>query len=287
MHRCGRLPRGPLALAAGAALVLAVYPARGADTVEPWDVGATDVDFYLGAAGIGAPRDGLELSGEIMLGYGLIERLSAYLGASLAADGCFCARSHEVFLGLFGTPVDTRHVDLDLFLDLSSSAAELTDFGLGPGIELNLDVDPDRGSWGTYVRTGLSLSGREVIDQEGEETTEMTASVDAVFGTYYTIARRHQILVEYDMTFRLRPRGDERDVEVGGVALGYNVVLCDAIELITEARLDVPQGDEAWSVGFVAGLIATLPSAGRRADEGSATEPPPEEDEAEGSDGQR
>jgi hypothetical protein len=49
--------------------VLLTYPAQAADTVETWDVGATDVDFYLGFDGMGLDRYERTLSGEIMLGY--------------------------------------------------------------------------------------------------------------------------------------------------------------------------------------------------------------------------
>jgi len=42
---------------------------------------------------------------------------------------------------------------------------------------------------------------------------------------------------------------------------GYDVILCDGLELINEARVDIPQGGEPWSVGMMTGFIATLFSA--------------------------
>jgi hypothetical protein len=48
--------------------------------------------------------------------------------------------------------------------------------------------------------------------------------------------------------------------ENGGAALGYNVKLSDAFELITQATV-APAGSR-WAPGFLAGFIATIPPAG-------------------------
>jgi hypothetical protein len=44
--------------------------AWAADTVETWDPGAADVDFYLGFDGVGAERS---VYGDIMVGYGHVD----------------------------------------------------------------------------------------------------------------------------------------------------------------------------------------------------------------------
>ena len=50
-----------------------------ADTVETWDAGATDVDFYLGFDGLDPKRGGHAVYGDIMPGYGIVEHFSVYL----------------------------------------------------------------------------------------------------------------------------------------------------------------------------------------------------------------
>ncbi len=60
--------------------------ARAADTTEPFDVGASDVDFYVGFDGVGQPSGEKALSNEIMLGYGIVDRLSASIGTVLESN---------------------------------------------------------------------------------------------------------------------------------------------------------------------------------------------------------
>jgi hypothetical protein len=45
---------------------------------------------------------------------------------------------------------------------------------------------------------------------------------------------------------------------VGRAALGYNVMVHDAVELIHEVRLDFPRDDERYGVDVIAGFMATL-----------------------------
>lgn len=242
-------------------LMIAVYaPARAADTVETWDVGATDVDFYCGFDGMG-PEDGERgLYGDIMLGYGLVERFSAYLGTTLSANDHFTEGNADVYLGIFGTPLDTDHFDLDLFLDVGAGGNGFDEFSLTPSTELNLDLEPDLGSWGIYLRAGVPVYGRFEQEESGNTEHQRAADVQLNPGTYLTIAHRHQVLLEYDMAFHPKAGPDDHAVDIGGIALGYNVVLADPIELITQVYLDIPQEDEQAAVGVMVGFIATMPS---------------------------
>jgi len=70
-----------------------------------------------------------------------------------------------------------------------------------------------------------------------------------------------QLLLEYDMTFSPQASPEEKAIDVGGLALGYNVSLHKRIELITEVFFDIPQQDEAFAVRLLIGFIATLPAA--------------------------
>ena len=106
------------------------------------------MDFYLGADGLGPDTDGRSMFGDIMLGYGLVDRLSAYVGATLSAEGHFANGNADLYLGVFGTPIETGHFDLDLFLVVSGGGGGFDACAVTPSVELNFDLDPDQGNWG-------------------------------------------------------------------------------------------------------------------------------------------
>ncbi len=240
-----------------------VCPARAADTIETWGVGATDVDFYSGLDGVGLSRAEGSIFGDIMLGYGLVDGLSAYVGQKITGNTFFTGGSGATYLGLFGTPVDTNHFDLDLFLGFDLGGVGYDEFGVTPMVELNFDLDPNRLSWGAYVRAGFRLHGHNLSEDEQTPQWETHTTLATVLGTYYTIARSHQILLEFDFAWKRLRGADERELEIGGVALGYNVTLSDRIELIHQVYLDIPQSGETFNAGFMMGLIFTLPSVKR------------------------
>ena len=76
--------------------------------------------------------------------------------------------------------------------------------------------------------------------------------------TELDLGARRQLVLEYDITLHDRPEPGTPDVERGALALGYNVLLSDSLELITEARLDVPQFNESATLGLVVGVIPAL-----------------------------
>jgi len=196
-----------------------------------------------------------------MLGYGLLDRLSAYLRTTLQGKRYFSDGHAGISLGVFGTPVDTRHFDLDLLLDISACGNNFARLEWTPSLELNFDIDPEHRSFGLYLRAGVPLYGRSMASDTSHTVEQSIAcSVSLNPGAYLTIAERHQVLLEYDML--VHPlSADGRSVDVGGVALGYNVRLSQSIELISQVRWDIPQRGESWSFGLMLGLIATLPSA--------------------------
>ncbi|MBT3220613.1 MAG: hypothetical protein HN348_16125, partial [Proteobacteria bacterium] len=227
-------------------------PAYGADTIEVFDLGLTDIETYGGFAGIGLDGADRELFGEFALGFGIAAPVSGYLGATLSGSPRFTKAAPGLYMGLFGTPVDTRHFDFDLVLDFSGDAS-LAELALTPGIELNFDAAPDRMSWGFYFRANLPIW--------------RTVGFEIIPGAYVTIAEGHQILLEYDMYLE----GDDGLVtDIGGLALGYNVWVSEVVELISEVYVDVPMEDELVGVGVMVGFVASLPPPkirGRRATE--------------------
>ncbi len=235
-----------LLLWAGVWTLCIPLPALAADTVETWAIGFTDVDIYVGLDGIGRSQHDHQLHAEIMIGAGLTESLSAYLGTASSSNGALANSEPGVFFGVFATPLDSDHVDLDLFLGAEQAGPGLIETIITPAVELNLDVDPDLASWGIYARVGFPLTSNEAGEQISGEVTVNP-------GVYWTIADGHQLLGELDSTFTF-----DGDQGTHAAALGYNVVLSERLELINEARVIHEVGGEE-RLQATTGLVATLP----------------------------
>jgi hypothetical protein len=223
---------------------LATGSVHAADTVETWDAGAIDIDAYIGVDGLGLPRGERTLFGDLMLGYGVVRHLSVYAGTvHFTNDG---VRSHEdeYYFGLFGTPVDEPCLDLDLFLGWRVAGKEALEVQITPGLEINADHHPERESFGVYLRTESPLSREHVV-------------VEATPGAYSTVAGGHMLFAEYHLTWR--SSGVRHPLQHGGGAIGYNVTLGSAYEMVNEAHVDVPGDDEPISYGFSTGVIVTIP----------------------------
>lgn len=235
--------------------------ARAADTIETWDAGGANVEVYMLMDGFGHGARSQALGADLLAGWGLSDRLSVYLSTSLSADGYPTAGAAELALGVFGTPIDTDHFDVDLLLDICAAGGGLGEFCLAPGLELNYDAAPGGTAWGLYARAGLLLTGREADAGADPAAARPERIVDAhaTLGAYLTLDQRRQLLLEFDMTFHDRPAAGMAPAEVGGVALGYNALLTGALELISQVRLDLPQSGERTSLGGMVGFIATLP----------------------------
>ena len=236
--------------------------AHGADTVEPFDVGATDFELYTGMDGLGLGRYQKTVYGDIVLGYGITPRLSGYFGTTLFANEYFASGGTAFALGGYGNVIDTHHFDVDLFLDFSGGGG---DFAVTPSLELNLDADPEMRSVGTYLRLGVPVYGREKTGTATEDVLspepefEVATQIECTLGAYATLGEAHQLLMEFDSVIRPDAIEDELDFEVGGLAVGYNVMITDNLELINQIFLDIPQKDEKFSIGVSTGILATLP----------------------------
>jgi len=243
-----------------AALVVALAPraSSAADTTEPFDAGAGDVDFYVGLDGLGGAAADRALAGELMVGYGVLERFSMTLGVSLERTGELDTSASDVYVGLIGTPLETDHVDLDLLLTASSAGARPGDLGLTPAVELNVDGDAEMRSWGLYLRAGLPISSASDADTA---TRRLQLGLAMTAGAYVQLGADHQLLLEYDWAHDLRAAPDEDALEQGGFAFGYNVTLSDRFELINQLYVDVPQADAPVTLGVMSGFIVTLPGA--------------------------
>jgi hypothetical protein len=141
---------------------------------------------------------------------------------------------------------------------------------IAPAVELNLDAKPDLALCGLYLRAEEALEGRDdsVEDNpatDADETREkytFAPTTALTVGAYVTIAEIHQILVEYDIAFHHglndAPEGKPEVVEHGGVALGYNVVVSENFEILSQVSVDIPNSGEKVAAGFMVGLIASI-----------------------------
>jgi hypothetical protein len=236
--------------------------ALAADTTEAFNIGASDVDLYMGYDGVGLKHDEQVINGEIMLGYGMVENVSAFLGTALSGDNNFASESVTLYFGVFSTVFDSDHFDLDFSVSVTGENADASLISVTPALELNIDRGPELNQWGVYLRTYLPIFGREVEPVSEEEPTdnEIALRIESTAGAYYTIVEGNQLLLEYDMEFVPQPGEEERRVNVGSVAFGYNVAISDSVESINQVSVDIPQSGEAASIGFMIGLIATVPS---------------------------
>lgn len=255
-----RLASRGIATALAATAILWASNATAADTTEEFDVGATDFEMSLGYEGIGLDKYQGAFGTEATIGYGIAPGFSASVGFGFEANEYMYPGESEISMGLFGNVVNTDNFDLDLMLGASAPAGGIGGIKITPGLELNFDLEPDLALWGLYARAELPISGRSKANQPNEY--ELNPNLETTVGTYYTINDRMQLLLEFDTNFKLNTLDGEDTTEIGGLALGFNVGVTDSIELITEAKLDIPQKDEKVSAGLMVGFIGTLPSVG-------------------------
>ncbi|MBD3220212.1 hypothetical protein GF314_03140 [bacterium] len=247
----------------GAALIVTVLVVAGAtlalaaDTVEPFDAGLGNFELYGAFDGAGQPTGEQSVAGDMLLGWGLSSRFSAYLGTTMQANGYLTGSETGYALGALGTMHDTDHLDLDLILDLRTVGGSGGVFTVSPGFELNLDRAPDLAAYGAYLRGNVSLAGEQSPDGP-RRATDLAFTV----GSYLTLSGTRQLLVEVDLGMVDEFEGGHA-WEYGAVALGYNQAIAGGMELINQVTIDIPQDGESSTVGFMVGVIAAVPGASR------------------------
>ena len=211
------------------------------DTTEPFDKGVSDIESYLSASGVKSNSDATSLGYEMVIGAGITDKFGALVsfdagsGKAQESDNVFMNGWSEFGLGLLLNAVDQEVFKLD-FMTNYSSAGEIN-----IATELNFDFTP---------KFGLQLSADETFSDGGTDILYTTGLAPML---YWTLNENNQILFATD--FSIPSVGD---AEVGSATLGYNVVLNDNIELITEVGIDIPQDDEEASASFSIGFVGTL-----------------------------
>jgi hypothetical protein len=187
-----------------------------------------------------------------------VRHLSVYLGTTLAAPDSLADGEPSLCLGVFGTLLDTAHLDLDLFLDVAAGGERMTGLELTPAFELNLDRAPERAAFGAYLRGALVLHGHEVAP----EVHRAAAAYGLEPGVYVSLREGHQLCAQLDLHLHPGALAGERQLDLGAAALGYNVVLNETLELITQVAVSLPERGERAALSLMLGFIATLPQGG-------------------------
>lgn len=233
-----------------------------ADTIETFDQGAFDTEFYLGAGGFALDRAEQTVGANTVLGYGLLNGLSGYLAFGVETNTWLAEGHSGAAFGLFGTVLDTDHFDADLYGDIAADGEAMSEIAATPGLELNFDLRPDQALWGLYARVEASFTGEEKETKPGEEPEYQTnTTTNFTLGSYVTIAERHQILAEYFRTSVEDPANGKFRFEDHQIGLGYNVVLSDRFELVTELSGHPPHDDLDFFWDATVGFVGTIPAA--------------------------
>ncbi len=255
---------------------LAGSHALACDTLEGFEPGVSDYEFFLSAGGLGKTDGEQKIKAESLLGIGITDRLSGLFYVAGEGNMAYSEGTGQFGFGLFSTPWDTNHFDCDIGLNatiaglgggerhpLGHAQAEFT---LTPFFELNLDSAPDMSGFGFYLVVEEVLSGRDdsTLDNMDREIRRftLTPSTALTIGGYCSIQTNHQAYICFDLScnHRNNKTEDEGKTEIGGIALGYNGMLSEKVELITEVNFDIPQNDEDFGIDFSIGFIAALPS---------------------------
>ncbi|MGM0444215.1 MAG: hypothetical protein ACQEQV_08520 [Fibrobacterota bacterium] len=215
-----------------------VWQAAALDTTEPFDVGFTNIEFYGGFGGIGAENGARSITAEQVIGVGITDRLSASFAYTYESNEYFANAAGGATLGLFATLIDQDVFDLDV------AAGVVPGDGISLGTELNAD----------FSTMGLQLGIEESFSNGGADTVAAATALAPL--VYWSFSDAAQILAAFDVSFI--HSGPEEGTDVGAVAIGFNRVLSDAVELITEASWDIPGDDEDGTLGLSVGFVATV-----------------------------
>jgi len=230
--------------------IMMFFPVKGhaLDTTEPFEIGFSDFEMSVGFGGIGLYKGNHSLEWEGTIGVGLIEKVSASFSYAMESNEYLDRSVDELGLELFFTALDSRNFDIDVYGGFGTGGC----FGLGT--ELNLELND----------FGLQLIVDEGIENQDGAADKLLFTTGIEPMAYYSINEEMQVLTALDFSISFNRPASERALDIGAVSLGFNIVLSDAIELLTEIGLDIPRESEKLSAGMAVRFIATLPgSAGK------------------------
>lgn len=208
------------------------------DTTEPFEIGFTDNEVYAGAGGIGNRSGGQSIGANYVLGAGITDRLSTILSFSVATDELLAQAQSDLNLTLFFNVIDYKEFEGDLLVTFNKEGAWCF------SAELNLD----------FEKTGFQLTIEEGFENSGSgrETVGITTGIAPL--AWWSANDRMQLLTGIDIAFG----SGTQTIDIGTAAVGCNVVLSSAIELITEVGFDVPEKGSKATGSISVGILTTL-----------------------------
>lgn len=233
------------ALTSAALLTFGAGNALAGDTNEMLDTGAVEAAPYLSLTNLHDGKPGFDSS--VTLGYGvadfvtLFTTFDAYTETALT-DAGFAFNIEALF-----TPLDTENVDLDLLLDFDLNSS-FGSYSITPSFEFNYDSADDQSGFGLYLRMGLPIYS-DSDTEEGEEYTaehhvKSDVALTLTIGGYVSFVEGQQLFLEGGFSaVNLAKNLGKRGVNEGFVSLGYNFMVADTTELITEVKINIPSED--------------------------------------------
>jgi len=225
-----------------------LFPTRALalDPIETFDAGSVSLELGAGLHGFSGGRHFEGLDFEAALIYGFADRFTGYASGEIGTDADFDSPRGGAAFGLIGNPLDTAHVDLFLMVEFSFG-----DYGaaLTPGFEFQFNVFPGSKKLGFYVHMDEVLVG-----DPGSVTPSFRPFTEIAAGLYWSVAEGHVLLAQFDSVVNNNPVPGQRVVDIGAVALGYNVEIAEGIELLADVHCDLPQVGEDVAFGFSVGF---------------------------------
>lgn len=203
------------------------------------------------------------------IGYGVTDFMTVTTTFEIASQYDLGGVDWAFDADLLFTPYDSENFDFDVHVDFA-----MGDYGLeiAPGIELNYDTDNDQNGFGAYLRLDLPIySNITGNDEEGNANdSKSDLGLNLTLGMYYSVLEGHQLFLEggLGITHLAKKVADKREIE-GFVSLGYNAMVIDNFEIISEVAVNIPEKGEGTYGTISIGAIFDLPLLVDAGDAGS------------------
>ena len=239
-------------LAAAAALCMFSTNAFAGDTIELLDHGVVEIAPTIGLNSLHKDwKPGW--TSDINVGYGVADFMTISTTIALDTTDAFRDSIPGVSFQLLFTPLDTEIFDVDFFVDFGWQGV----YTMAPGLEFNVDSSNDMSGFGAYLRTIFPMySGPD--PENGETVTDFAFAL--TIGLYYTIMEDNQLFLEggLDIPNMAKKLGDRSTN--GYVSLGYNVEVFENFEIVSEVKINIPDGGDPVDAEMTVGAIIDLPT---------------------------
>jgi hypothetical protein len=235
--------------------------AAAAGSARTYGVGILDLKVSAGFDGYNPDGYKKNLFSDVVLKYGVKDRFSAYVAASILSDDYPGEKKGRAAMGLSGTPVDLRHFNVNLGFDVTVDSDR---FSLVPKLQLNLDLGTRVGKMGVYFKLEESLASSAAETgaasiRDAVNSLRFTPETGLTVGTSWALVRGHQLAIEYDMDFARTRLQTPNAAEIAGISIGYNVRLTDHIKTFYKVSLDIPGAGGDFNAGLKVGFAVNLP----------------------------